>query len=59
MAARYRAAKSQGHIIVGGKAVSDLGRIGSLLGIAADELLEYLRDNFPELGPSTKEEVKL
>ena len=49
LSAKYRAAKSQGHISVGGKPINDLVRLASLVGIAGDELLEYLRINLPEL----------
>jgi hypothetical protein len=49
MAHKYRAAKDQGHLHLGGKQVSDLARLGSLVGIAGDELLEYIRDNYPDV----------
>lgn len=48
MAANYKAAKSQGRIIVAGKPVSDLARLGSLVALAGDELFECIRDNYPE-----------
>ncbi len=48
LSAKYKAAKVQGRLAVNGKPISDVVRIGSLVGIAGDELLEYLRDNFPE-----------
>jgi len=44
----YKAAKEQGRIVIGGRPVSDVARLGNLVGVAGDELLEYLRDNFPE-----------
>jgi hypothetical protein len=44
----YSAAKNQGHIMIGRKPVSDLARLGSLVGIAGDELLEHLRENYPD-----------
>jgi hypothetical protein len=44
----YEAAKNQGHIMIGRNPVSDLARLGSLVGIAGDELLEHLRENYPE-----------
>jgi hypothetical protein len=43
---RYQAAKKQGIFAISGKPVSNIVRIGSLVGTAGDELLEYLRDNF-------------
>lgn len=46
---RYKAAKGQGKLAIGGKPVSDVVRLGSLVGIAGDELLEYLRENYPEI----------
>jgi hypothetical protein len=46
--AKYAAAKVQGRIAIGGKPVSDLAKLGSLVGIAGDELLEYLHVNVPE-----------
>jgi hypothetical protein len=46
---KYKAAKDQGKIVIGGKPVSDVVRMGSLVGIAGDELLEYLRENYPEV----------
>ena len=48
LSAKYSAAKNQGHIMIGKKPVSDLARLGSLVGIAGDELLEHLRENYPE-----------
>jgi hypothetical protein len=48
LSAKYAAAKNQGRIAVNGRPVSDLARLGSLVGIAGDELLEYLCHNFPE-----------
>jgi hypothetical protein len=48
LSANYSAAKNQGHIMIGGKPVSDLARLGSLVGIAGDELLEHLRENYPD-----------
>jgi hypothetical protein len=45
---KYANVKSQGRIVVNGKPMSDVVRIGSLVGIAGDELLEYLRENYPE-----------
>jgi hypothetical protein len=45
---KYRIAKTQGHIRIGGKLVSDVVRLGTLLGTAGDELLEFIRDHFPE-----------
>lgn len=50
MAAKYAAAKNQGKLSIGAKPVSDVVRLGSLVGIAGDELLEYLRENYPEMG---------
>jgi len=47
---KYKVAKNQGQLSINGKPVSDLVRLGSLVGIAGDELLEYLRDNYPESG---------
>jgi hypothetical protein len=47
--AKYKAAKGQGKIVIGGKRVSDVARLGSFVGIAGDELLEYLRENYPEI----------
>jgi len=47
--AKYRAAKAQGHLSVGGKQISDIARLGSLIGIAGDELLEYVDQNFADL----------
>lgn len=49
MAAKYKAAKGQGKIVIGGTPVNDVVRLGSLVGIAGDELLEYLRENYPEI----------
>jgi hypothetical protein len=49
MAANYKAAKNQGKISISGKPISDVVRLGSLVGIAGDELLEYLRENYPEI----------
>ncbi len=46
--AKYTAAKNQGKIAIGGKPVSDVARLGSMVAIAGDELLEYLQVNFPE-----------
>jgi hypothetical protein len=46
--AKYAAAKSQGRIAVGKWQVSDVVRLGSLVSIAGDELLEYLQEHFPE-----------
>lgn len=43
----YRAAKAQGRLSVGKTQVSDVARLGSLVAIAGDELLEYLDLNFP------------
>jgi hypothetical protein len=48
LSANYSAAKNQGHIMIGRKPVSDLARLGSLIGIAGDELLEHLRENYPD-----------
>jgi hypothetical protein len=48
LSANYSAAKNQGHIMIGKKPVSDLARLGSLVGIAGDELLEHLRENYPD-----------
>jgi hypothetical protein len=44
--AKYAAANNQGKIAIGGKPVHDVARLGSLVGIAGDELLEYLDVNF-------------
>jgi len=52
--AKYRAAKAQGHLSVGKTQISDIGRLGSLIGIAGDELLEYLDLSFPESGTRAK-----
>jgi len=49
LSAKYKAAKGQGKIVIGGKPVNDVVRLGSLVGIAGDELLEYLRENFSQL----------
>jgi hypothetical protein len=57
MTAKYKAAKSQGRIAIGGKPVSDLVRLASLVGIAGDELLEYLRNNFPEIPESQPADI--
>lgn len=46
---KYAAAKNQGKIAIDGKPVHDVARLGSLVGIAGDELLEYLQVNFPEV----------
>jgi hypothetical protein len=48
MSAKYKAAKEQGRIVIGGTRVSDVVRLGNLVGIAGDELLEYLKVHFPE-----------
>jgi hypothetical protein len=48
LSAKYKAAKVQGRFSVNGQPISDVARIGSLVGIAGDELLEYLGNNFPE-----------
>jgi hypothetical protein len=47
VSAKYTSAKDQGKIIVGGRPVNDVVRLGNLVGIAGDELLEYLADHFP------------
>lgn len=47
--AKYAAAKNQGKIAIDGKPVHDVARLGSLVGIAGDELLEYLQVNLPEV----------
>jgi hypothetical protein len=48
LSVKYAAAKNQGKIAISGKPVHDVARLGSVLGIAGDELLEYLQVNFPE-----------
>jgi len=48
VSAKYKAAKEQGRIVMAGKPVSDVVRLGNMVGIAGDELLEYLQDHFPE-----------
>jgi len=48
LSAKYEKAKGQGRLSIGEKSISDIARLGSLLGIAGDELLEYLQENFPE-----------
>lgn len=48
LSANYGAAKNQGQIVIGGKPVSDVVRLGGLVGIAGDELLEHLYENYPE-----------
>ncbi len=45
---KYRTAKAQGHIAIGANPVSDIARLGSMVAIAGDELLEYLDENFRE-----------
>jgi hypothetical protein len=45
---KYRIAKSQGRLSIGGNPINDIARLGSLIGIAGDELLEYLDDHYPE-----------
>jgi len=44
--AKFRVAKNQGHLALGDKKISDIGRLGGMMGIAGDELLEYLDNNF-------------
>jgi hypothetical protein len=57
MSAKYKAAKEQGRIIIGGRPVNDVVRLGSLVGIAGDELLECLQNNFPESAPNAAMDV--
>jgi hypothetical protein len=42
----YEAAKNQGIIMLAGKPISSVVRMGNFVGTAGDELLEYLRDNY-------------
>lgn len=46
--AKYRTAKSQGKILINGRPISDIARMGGFVGRAGDELLEYLDEHFPE-----------
>jgi len=48
VSAKFAAAKNQGKISVGKTQVPDVARLGSFVGIAGDELLEYLQAHFPE-----------
>ena len=48
LTAQYRAAKAQGHLAVGANPISDVARLGSMVALAGDELLEYLDENFRE-----------
>jgi hypothetical protein len=48
VSSKYRSAKDQGQIVVGGRPVNDVVRLGSLAAIAGDELMEYLQEHFPE-----------
>lgn len=54
LTAKYTVAKSQGRIVINGKPVSDLAKLGSLVGIAGDELLECLRDNYPAMNAEVR-----
>ena len=53
LSANYGAAKNQGQVVIGGKPVSDVVRLGGLVGIAGDELLEHLYENYPESNPAS------
>jgi hypothetical protein len=51
ISAKYRIARAQGAIAIGGNQVSDIAKIGSLVAYAGGELLEYLDENFSECFP--------
>jgi hypothetical protein len=46
VSAKYKSAKDQGRITIGQTPVKDIVRLGSLVAMSGDELMEYLHENF-------------